>query len=120
MKKLLILIAVFSYFNFHSNQIVSAEENLESSDLIGTNSETVRKAFTIYENYSLSAYNMDKTNGLVYRPFPTRIYKSIDGYVGYVNLQEFYQDRGFYRATYVGLLQKRTGPSVPLLLDDKF
>lgn len=71
-------------------------------------------------NYSLSAYNMDRTNGLVYRPFPTRIYRSIDGYVGYLTLREFYQDRGFYRATYDGLLQKRSGPSVPLLLDDKF
>ncbi|WP_368645953.1 hypothetical protein AB4027_03265 [Alkalibacterium putridalgicola] len=120
MKKLLILIAVFSYFNFHNNQIAIAEENLEASDLVGTNSETITKAFTIYENYSLSVYNMDRTNGYVYRPFPTRIYKIIDGYVGYVTLQEFYQDKSFYRATYVGLLQKRSGPSVPLLLDDKF
>ncbi len=93
---------------------------MDLTGIIGNNSETVRKAFTIYENYSLSAYNMDRTNGLVYRPIPTRIYKIIDGYVGYVNLQEFYQDRGFYRATYVGLLQKRSGPSMPLLLDDEF
>ncbi|WP_272928098.1 hypothetical protein [Alkalibacterium sp. MB6] len=33
MKKLIILIAVFSYFSLHSNKSISAEENLESRDL---------------------------------------------------------------------------------------
>jgi len=37
MKKLIILIAVFSYFSLHSNKSISAEENLESRDLIGNN-----------------------------------------------------------------------------------
>lgn len=99
-----------------SNADVSASEGLSSDVSIGTNSETLRKTVIIYQNWSTSTYNMDNYTGAAYKPFPTRIYKQIDGYVGYVTLQSFYQDKTVYRATYKGTLKKRTGPSVPLVV----